>query len=80
MDSCLVRSGTDYLRGKEKRMSIKVIKNRCPQNHVCPAVKACPFGALKQEGFSAPVVDGTICVDCGACVRICPMQALTKGE
>jgi hypothetical protein len=29
-------------------MILKVINSRCPQNHICPALKVCPTGALKQ--------------------------------
>ena len=57
-------------------MAVKVIKARCPQNHPCPSVKVCPFGALKQNGFDAPTVDESKCTDCGKCVRFCPMGAL----
>lgn len=56
-------------------MSIKVIVERCPQNHPCPSVKVCPVGALKQEGFAAPTVDENLCIDCGNCVDYCPMGA-----
>lgn len=57
-------------------MSISVDKNRCPQNHVCPAIKVCPANALSQEGFSAPAVDKEKCIECGACSNFCPMGAL----
>lgn len=57
-------------------MALKVIKSRCPQNHPCPSVKICPFNALKQNGYDAPTVDKELCVECGKCVRYCPMGAL----
>jgi len=53
-----------------------VNKNRCPQNHKCPAVRVCPVGALKQEGYNAPVVDDEACIKCGKCVNFCPMGAI----
>lgn len=56
-------------------MPIRVIVSRCPQNHPCPSVKVCPVDALSQDGFKAPVVDEEKCIDCGACVDYCPMQA-----
>jgi Fe-S-cluster-containing hydrogenase component 2 len=61
-------------------MPIKVIKNRCPQNHPCPAVTTCPVGALSQNGFDAPVVDEAMCIDCGRCERFCPKGALVLEE
>lgn len=57
-------------------MAVEIIETRCPQNHPCPSVKVCPFGALKQNGFDAPTVDESKCTDCGKCVRFCPMGAL----
>lgn len=57
-------------------MSVKVIKNRCPQNHKCPSVRVCPVNALKQKGFSAPIVDEEACISCKKCTMYCPMGAL----
>ena len=56
--------------------SLTVNKNRCPQNHACPAIRVCPADALSQNGFSAPKVDMEKCIVCGKCVRYCPMGAL----
>jgi len=58
----------------DKALTVK--KSRCPQNHSCPSVKACPKGALIQKGFGAPAVDRDKCVKCGKCVKTCPMKAL----
>jgi Fe-S-cluster-containing hydrogenase components 2 len=57
-------------------MQITVDKNRCPQNHPCPAVKVCPVGAIKQNGFPAPVIDQEKCIQCEECVMFCPMGAI----
>ncbi len=59
-------------------MTIQVIKNRCPQNHPCPSISVCPVGALTQNGYDAPVINESKCIDCGKCVRFCPMGALKK--
>jgi ferredoxin len=56
--------------------TVEVRKNRCPQNHPCPAVRVCPTGALTQRGFEAPVVDESLCTGCGKCVRQCFPGAL----
>lgn len=61
-------------------MAIQVIKNRCPQNHPCPSINVCPLEALTQNGFDAPIVNKSKCIDCGKCVRFCPMGALVKGS
>lgn len=57
-------------------MAIQVVRYRCPQNHPCPSVRVCPVGALSQNGFAAPVVDESKCIDCGRCTSFCPMGAL----
>ena len=57
-------------------MAIVVDKNRCPQNHPCPSVRVCSFGALVQRGFDAPVVVTDKCISCKKCVRYCPMGAI----
>lgn len=59
---------------------LEVIKERCPQNHPCPAVRVCPVNALAQESFNAPTVDQDKCIDCGKCVRFCPTGALALKE
>ncbi|MHB1000634.1 MAG: 4Fe-4S binding protein [Armatimonadota bacterium] len=62
-------------------MAVTVIKERCPQNHPCPAVKLCPTDALSQKGFDAPEVDDDKCIDCGVCSDNCPMGAFKpEGE
>ena len=58
----------------EKKLII--VKERCPQNHKCPAVNVCPVGALSQEGMSAPTIDHEKCIKCGKCSNFCPMKAL----
>lgn len=58
---------------KEKKVIVK--KNRCPQNHPCPAVRYCPVDALKQVGFKAPTISDA-CISCGKCIKVCPMGAL----
>ncbi|NSW51256.1 MAG: 4Fe-4S binding protein [Anaerolineae bacterium] len=54
-------------------MAISINEKRCPQNHPCPAVRVCPTQAIIQSGFKAPTVDQNKCVDCGKCIRYCPM-------
>jgi len=61
-------------------MPILVNVGRCPQDHRCPAVRACPVGALSQEAFRAPRVDEGTCVDCGRCALVCPQGALVESQ
>lgn len=53
-----------------------VDKNRCPANHRCPSVRVCPVGAIIQEGNGLPRIDMAKCINCGKCVRFCPMGAI----
>ncbi len=57
-------------------MRLEVNERACPQNHRCPAVAVCPFGALTQKGYGAPAVDEEKCTKCGKCTKRCPMGAL----
>lgn len=57
-------------------MGLNVNKEKCPQNHPCPAVRICPVGALIQKGFNAPTIDIEKCIECGKCTKVCPMRAL----
>jgi len=56
--------------------TLKVIQNRCPQNHPCPSLRVCKPRALSQNGFEAPTVNMDLCIQCGKCVNYCPMGAL----
>ncbi len=58
------------------KQTLTIKKNRCPQNHSCPAVKVCPVNALSQKNFQAPIVNYDNCIKCGKCVHFCPMRAI----
>ena len=72
----------DFLGRKEidprdlKDKTLMVNKKRCPQNHKCPSVRACPVEALTQTKFEAPKVNLKKCVKCGKCLRVCPTGAI----
>lgn len=55
---------------------LKLIKTKCPANHLCPSVRVCPVGALSQNGYAAPIIDYKKCTSCGKCARYCPRRAL----
>jgi len=61
-------------------MKLVVYQRRCPQNHPCPSVRVCPVDALSQQSIEAPAVDQSKCIECGKCVRYCPMGALSLEE
>lgn len=50
----------------------------CPQNHVCPLVRLCPVNAIRQNQDGLPVIDEERCIQCGKCLRSCPMKAVVR--
>lgn len=48
---------------------IVIRKELCPQNHPCPTVKVCPFGAISQVGNAAPTVDNDKFIACCKCTK-----------
>ena len=59
---------------------IQVNKKICPHDHICPLIKACPVGAISQDSEGYPVIDYALCIECGKCVRKCPMKAMEQLE
>ena len=59
---------------------MKVDSKRCPQNHLCPAIRQCPVGAITQKDNGLPVIDQAKCIQCQKCVMFCPMQAFSESE
>ena len=59
---------------------IAVDKNICPHNHVCPLIKKCPVGAISQDKDGFPVIDRELCIECGLCVKSCPMKAMKRNR
>lgn len=71
---------SDKDRKKKQSILIVVDDEFCTKDKVCPAVAACPVGALSQEGFNPPKVDGVLCTRCCICVDICETGALDIEE
>jgi len=57
---------------------IKIIKERCPQDHPCPLIRICQQKAISQKGFDAPEVDNKKCIECMLCVQKCGYKAFQK--
>jgi len=57
---------------------VKIIKERCPANHTCPLVRACPKGAITQNDFDAPRFETTKCIKCNVCVNNCPYSCFVE--
>jgi Fe-S-cluster-containing hydrogenase component 2 len=59
-------------------MAFTVNPLTCPQNHKCPIINICPIGAITQTGIGLPVIDETLCTECGKCAKYCPMKSVGK--
>lgn len=57
---------------------IQVNKGICPHDYICPLIKACSVGAIPQDSEGFPGIDFNLCIECGKCVRKCPMKAMDK--
>ncbi len=54
-------------------MPIKVLAEKFQKKHKCPAVEACPVGAITQKDEnSSPVIDASKCIECEMCTTTCP--------
>lgn len=63
---------------------IKVIEDACVvvrnRNAACRACeKVCPHGAIKAQGNTL-TISSSLCVECGACVAVCPTEAIVSLE
>jgi ferredoxin len=55
---------------------LTISSTACPQNHRCPLMRVCPTGAISQDGFGLPIIDEEKCIECGKCVKYCPLNAV----
>ncbi|NLB37090.1 MAG: 4Fe-4S binding protein [Clostridiales bacterium] len=65
---------TNSAQTKNDGKRLVIIKERCSETHICRSVKACPAGALSQNGYLAPEADYKNCIACGKCVKLCPKK------
>lgn len=57
---------------------IGVDKGICPHDHRCPLIAICPVGAISQGADGYPIINHDLCIECGKCVRSCPMKAVKQ--
>lgn len=55
-----------------------VVGEPCVKCKYTDCVKACPVDAFR-EGVNTLVIDPPTCIDCDACVPVCPTAAITSG-
>ncbi len=57
-------------------MKIIVNKEKCPQDHRCPAMAICPKQSITQENiYALPQVNPETCILCKQCINYCPKGA-----
>jgi len=61
-------------------MALTITPLSCPQNHRCPIIHVCPVGAISQNGYGLPFIDEEKCIECGKCIKQCPMRAVVKRD
>jgi len=71
---------TDKDKERKANQLIVIYDELCTKDKHCPAVAVCPEGALTQEGFDPPKVNGTLCTRCGKCVEVCESGAIDMQE
>lgn len=59
---------------KEKTLSVAEV---CVQCEEAPCIGACPVSALSKDGLGRIVVDNSLCIRCGSCVKACPYHGIT---
>jgi Fe-S-cluster-containing hydrogenase component 2 len=50
------------------KRDVRVDDQRCPKNHRCPAINACPQDAISQDRSGTPIIDKEKCTNCGICI------------
>jgi len=63
--------GLRYLRGV---VTLTLDEAKCCGCTMC--VSVCPHGVFRVENRKARIVDRDACMECGACARNCPNEAL----
>jgi ferredoxin len=57
---------------------IVVDRNKCPHDHRCPLMDICPEEAISQGDDGYPIIDYTLCIECGICIKRCPLRAIKQ--
>ncbi|MFT4413269.1 indolepyruvate ferredoxin oxidoreductase subunit alpha [Fredinandcohnia humi] len=56
-----------------------VITSPCQDEKAAECVEVCPVECIEQ-GADQYYINGDICIDCGACVSACPVDAIFHEE
>ncbi len=56
-------------------MVIKIDHKLCDGNGEC--IKICPVNVIELKNKKCTVVRPKDCIDCGACVSVCPNEAIS---
>ncbi|GAK03645.1 4Fe-4S ferredoxin, iron-sulfur binding [Geomicrobium sp. JCM 19037] len=56
-----------------------IIMDGCQQEKASECVDICPVDCI-EEGDEQYYIDPNLCIDCGACVAACPVEAIVAEE
>jgi len=56
-----------------------VITTKCRDEKAAECVAVCPVDCIK-EGEDQYYIDPDVCIDCGACESVCPVEAIYYEE
>lgn len=73
----VTEKGPELVDGK---LAFEYRVNRCRHCDEPPCVEACAVGAIVKREDGLVILDGEMCVGCGACVGECPFEAIAFNE
>jgi NAD-dependent dihydropyrimidine dehydrogenase PreA subunit len=63
------------LRYLKNVTTLQLDEGKCIGCRMCAQV--CPHGVFVMQGSKAQIVDKDACMECGACMKNCPVDAIT---